>query len=776
MISMKKILLLIAFLCCNLRFQAQITSSNWKAHFAYLDFVDVALSDDNIYIAALNSVFVHNVITNSNIEFTSVDGLSGENITAIHYDANQSAIIIGYENGLVEIVNEITGNVRRLVDIGSQSTISQSDIKINNFFQDGDVLYIATGFGVVEFNLNSGFFGDTFLISNSSDLVSNVLAVGIDNDTILASIAGRGVFMANKDDQNLISESSWTNIQSDVFVDMQSFSGTLIAHKRTADVYTYNNTIFSEVFTNSNSIIDFQVTDNDELTLTYATGSLVLDANFDAQLNIQHLEATDLNSNINISVYLNDEIYFSNSETGFFKTNDLNFGTINKISPDGPELKDAYAIDAYDGDLWIAYGIVSVSYNDAEPPEGIRSNGVDRLRNNEWLNIPFEDFNARSLQSVMIDRRDKNIVYFSSFREGLLKYDNGDLTLYNHNNSNIEAVENTEVPRIFTSNIDNEGNLWLINSRQKNALKQFSTESNGGVNVDFEGLIDTSNVFFDYNFKEIVFDGNDNIYLASFKNGIVVYNKRTEQIRDFADNETQNMPSIDVKALAFDKNGELWIGTISGLRKISSPASIIDSTTAVAESIIFLEDGIAQELLFEQSITDIKVDASNNKWIGTSGGGVFYVSSDGQETIYNFTTENSPLPSNAVNDIAVDDSTGAVFFATNKGLMEFNSNVITAEEDLSVIKIFPNPVRPEYENPTVTIQGLTAGANIKITDIEGNLVYEVQNETFETGGSGSVLWDTKSFNGKKVSSGVYLVLITDAEGVNTSVEKLLIVR
>ena len=102
--------------------------------------------------------------------------------------------------------------------------------------------------------------------------------------------------------------------------------------------------------------------------------------------------------------------------------------------------------------------------------------------------------------------------------------------------------------------------------------------------------------------------------------------------------------------------------------------------------------------------------------------------------------------------------------------------MLTAEEDLSGIKIFPNPVRPEYENPTVTIQGLTAGANIKITDIEGNLVYEVQNETFETGGSGSVLWDTKSFSGKKVSSGVYLILITDAEVINTSVEKLLIVR
>ena len=636
-------------------------------------------------------------------------------------------------------------------------------------------MFIATGFGVVQYNLNSGFFGDTFLISDSSAVVSDVLAVGLIGNTILASISGRGVYVADKTDSNLISESSWTNIQSDVFVDIQAFSEGLIAHKKTAEVFVYDNSIFSSAYVSSASIIDFNVNASNELTLTYATGSLVLNSNFEEQLNIQHLDVTELNSNVIKSIYLNNEIYFSNSGVGFFKTNDLSFENIIKISPDGPELKDAYALDAFDGDLWVAYGSTSVSYNDGEP-NGLRSNGVDRLRNNEWLNIPFEDFNARSLQSVLIDRRDKNIVYFSSFREGLLKYNNGDLILYDHNNSNIEPVENTEVPRVFTSNVDKEGNLWLINSRTENALKQFSTEIDGGINVNFGNLIDTGSIYFNYNFKEMVFDEDNNIYLASFKNGIVVYNKESKQIKDFFDEDSQNMPSTNVKALALDKNGELWIGTTSGLRKISSPASIINTTLAKAESIIFLDEGIAQELLFEQSITDIKVDASNHKWISTSNGGVFYVTPDGQETIYNFTSQNSPLPSNSINDMAIDDSTGAVFFATNKGLMEFNSNITLAKENLSNTKVFPNPLRPEYENSVVTIQGLTAGANVKITDIEGNLIYETQNQTFETGGSGSVLWDTKSFSGNKVSSGVYLILITDAEGSETNVEKLLIIR
>ena len=119
---MKRILFFAIFLSCSLQFNGQITNSNWKAHFAYLDFVDIAVSDENVYIAALNSVFVHNIPTNTNTELTSIDGLSGEDISAIHYNANQSAIIIGYENGLIEVVNEITGSVTTLVDINNQST------------------------------------------------------------------------------------------------------------------------------------------------------------------------------------------------------------------------------------------------------------------------------------------------------------------------------------------------------------------------------------------------------------------------------------------------------------------------------------------------------------------------------------------------------------------------------------------------------------------------------------------------------------------------------
>ena len=389
-----------------------------------------------------------------------------------------------------------------------------------------------------------------------------------------------------------------------------------------------------------------------------------------------------------------------------------------------------------------------------------------------------------------INKVNPNEIYFSSYRGGLLKYDGSNFTLFDETNSNLEKDEQEfvgfsetltsllESTKVYFTAFDQTNNIWVVNSRQRNTIKQFSEDVNGGVSYDFEGVLSIPENRFDfYNFEEFLFDRSDDvIYIATHQNGIIGYELSTLNSIEISSVELQNMPSINVKSLALDKNGELWIGTQSGIRKITNPQSMFRNGNIQAESIIFEQDGIARELLFEQIIWDIKVDDSNNKWIATNDGGVFYVSEDGQETIFNFTTDNSPLPSNTVVNIAIDESTGAVYFATEKGLMEFNSNITNAATDLTGLKVFPNPVRPEYGEVNVTIQGLTAGANVKITDIEGNLVYEMQNETFDTGGSGTIIWDTRTFAGNKVASGVYLLLVTGEDAVETKVEKLLIVR
>ena len=225
-----------------------------------------------------------------------------------------------------------------------------------------------------------------------------------------------------------------------------------------------------------------------------------------------------------------------------------------------------------------------------------------------------------------------------------------------------------------------------------------------------------------------------------------------------------------ITAMEFDNNNRLWIGTAEGLRVSFNPQAMFDEDAQLNVSpIIFLENGVAQELLFQQFITDIKADGAGNVWISTSDSGVFQVNSTGQETLNQFTKDNSPLPSNSVISIEINGQTGEVFFGTTRGLVSFQSRITDAVDNLENVRVFPNPVKPNFSG-VVTIDGLTDDANVKITDVTGNLVYE----DFASGGS--LQWDTRAFGKHKVSSGVYMVLITGKDQIETQVSKIMIIR
>jgi hypothetical protein len=168
-------------------------------------------------------------------------------------------------------------------------------------------------------------------------------------------------------------------------------------------------------------------------------------------------------------------------------------------------------------------------------------------------------------------------------------------------------------------------------------------------------------------------------------------------------------------------------------------------------------------------IVDIAVDGANRKWVAIENGGVFLVAANGQETLYQFSKDNSPLPSNNVTDIEIDGVTGEVFFATDKGMVSFLGTSTQPSDNLADVYVYPNPVRPGFSG-TVKISGLTDKATVKITDIEGNLVHET------TTAGGTIEWDTSAFGKYKVASGVYLIFISSQDGLETNVKKVMIIR
>ena len=134
-----------------------------------------------------------------------------------------------------------------------------------------------------------------------------------------------------------------------------------------------------------------------------------------------------------------------------------------------------------------------------------------------------------------------------------------------------------------------------------------------------------------------------------------------------------------------------------------------------------------------------------------------------------FTAENSPLPSNTINNIAVDGVTGEVYMATDRGIISYRGSATDGGDESDCASVFPNPVRETYTGP-IAITGLVANSEVKITDVSGNLVYRTSSE------GGQAIWNGNDMGGRRASTGVYLVFASDLTGTYKCNTKVLLVR
>jgi len=324
-----------------------------------------------------------------------------------------------------------------------------------------------------------------------------------------------------------------------------------------------------------------------------------------------------------------------------------------------------------------------------------------------------------------------------------------------------------------------------MNSRIDSPLKSYNLDTNQWSSYDFTQII-ADGYNDELGFSDIVVDGNGTKWIGGLNSGLIGFNENggNPLIKKLNDNDTGNLPSPYVKSLAIDNNNHLWIGTIKGLRVLYNTSNFFNTNVAT-QQIVIEEDGIYKELLEQQFISDIKVDGSNNKWVGTIGSGIFYFSQNGQQTIYHFTKNNSPLPSNNINDIALDFVNGVVFIATDKGLVSFDSGGSSTSSTLEDSYVYPNPVRPSFnmDIEKIKISGITDDINIKIIDISGNLVAEANSNVnsryngfnLEVDG-GTAYWNGKNLANRTVSSGVYVVMLSNLDTYETKILKIMIIR
>tara|TARA_A100001234_G_scaffold104524_1_gene91941 strand:- start:1567 stop:3942 length:2376 start_codon:yes stop_codon:yes gene_type:complete len=758
--------------------------SNWNTYFSYNLISSIDNGESVIYFASYNSIFSYDTSSNQIEKFDTLNELSGDEISAFYYSEINNNIVIGYSSGFLQIIDLNLNSIINIYDILNKPTIPPNKKTINNFFQSGDQLLISTGYGVSIYNLNGYEFGDTYYIGDFATQI-NVTSTVIHENFIYASSPDLGILRANIN-SNLIDFNNWQTIY---FGDVQElfYDGENIFFYTDNSIMRINDEEITSILKLENQIININSSDSKFIIIT---DEKCLIYNDQLTQLVYEIDSETYLSGFNEGIIKDNYIYIATNEKGVLIINH-NSGDFSYLKPDGPLENDIFSVETLNNKTWVSYGNYTEYFN----PYPLKFSGLSNYDENlnSWFNISKDSIpeSAVNLNNISINPFNNDNVFISSFEGGILEIEDLNIIeFYDNNNSGLESLSINdplyESVRISDLEFDQNGVLWILNSRIDSPLKSFNLDNNSWNSYDFTEIINDG--FQDeLGFNDIEVDDYGNKWIAGLRSGLIGFNNEsgTNQLRKVFSQDQSNMPSSYVKSIAIDNNNHLWIGTIQGLRVLYNTSNFFDTSVVTTQQIVILEDGIPRELLEQQYISDIEVDGANNKWVATIGSGVFYFSPNGQQTIHHFTKENSPLPSNNINDISINYSNGKVYFATDNGLVSYNTGSTSSSENFSNTYVYPNPVRPEFntEFEKVKITGLTQNVNIKITDIEGNLVAEAQsninsryrNFNLEIDG-GTAFWNGKNLRNRLVSSGVYIIMLSDLDSYETKVLKLMIVR
>ena len=771
------------FLLCSLffsfLFSAQTDySDSWEDLYSYNNVKDIVKVDEVIYALVDNAIFTYDTATEEINKLSSVQGLSGETTSSMHYNKSFQRLFIGYENGLLEVVDN-DGTITISSDIVS---FNQSGRKsINHIKEFNNKLYLSTPFGIVVYDIEKLEFGDTYFIGNNSSSLE-VYQTEIMDGFIYAA-TNDGVFKADLTSNLLIDFNNWEQqFFSRNISKITMFNEQLYVVEGKA-IYKMNGSDLIEEINFTQNITAIK-SSNTYLSVVFNSFAKILDLELNAVFEVS--ATSEFEYTLNNIFTENDSVYLATKEYGILKSRLSLPNSYTEIHPEGPLDNDIFSITAQNNTLWVVYG----GYDDTNTPINNKK-GFSRFNGEQWVNTVFNSSLPSDLVQVTIDPNNENKVYISALgitsnidtkpTGGVLVVENDVITqTYNHLNSSFEPIS-VSLPniniRVSGSAFDNQGNLWATNYETGEELKKLSASGQWS-SIDLSS-IKTNNV---PGLNEVVVDKSNSVWIGTRQNGLYVYNENGNRKKALiTTTNSGNLPDVNVRTIAIDASNRVWIGTNLGMVVYNNASGVFDDSTPNGYPVVINgdENGFGERLLGDQKINSIVIDGAENKWFGTDNGGVIYTNPNGQKTLANFSMKNSPLPSDKIKKIAVDRSLGKVYFATDKGMVAYNSNVAPFGDVLAAVYAYPNPALINHQ--TITIDGrkgthLPKGTNVKILDVAGNLVYETNVLEGQELQGGKVVWNKKNLAGNPVASGIYIVLLSNEDASETAFTKIAIVN
>jgi hypothetical protein len=752
-----------------------IPIGHWRHHLPQNRIIGLTETPDRIIGATEYGLVVLNKKDQSLEVVNKVHGLSDTGISSIGFSSEFNLVIIGYNNGNIDIIrnnDEFLNipDIRRASFPGSKS--------INSILVNNNRAYLSCGFGIVELDLTNFLIRDTYFIGPYGSQI-------IVNDLILTSeyfyaATNAGLLRADALGSNLADFQNWTRL---------TVSGN--ANEEFNLLAEHNGIVFANRALSQTDVLHYltdqgwQVFSPDGENYTGKRFNLISDSGRLLISNPSWLDIFDQNLNLTEridtyhegSVRALDAMYDSNDQLWI---GDHYYGLIRQVSSNnyqklilsGPPTANSFGLASSGEYTWLVPGAISSGGGNAWNVDGIFRFDGFRWRAFDRFQFP-QMASMVDIISIVSHPGNPHRLIAASWGGGIIEVTpEGPGTVYDDSNSPLSRRFGVgDLIRIGGVAFDRNGNLWVVNSESETPLHAMKPDGQW-VSFPNKGIIDNSQILGDIvidrsNQKWVVLRRSSGIYVFRESN---LDNSNDFDARRLTTQENNGgLPSNNVSSLGIDHDGYMWVGTDKGVAVYYAPGRALTGEPFNAQQIIVEQDGFAAILLGTETINSITVDGSNKKWFGTARSGAYLLSADGRETIFHFTAQNSPLPSNNILDIAVNDKTGEVFFATDRGTASFRGLATVAEATHTDVYAYPNPVRPHYHG-YIAIKGLVRNAFVKITDIAGNLVYETIAE------GGQAIWNGKDFNGRRPSTGVYLVFSTNDDGTETMVTKILFIN
>ena len=753
---------------------SQVKIGQWADHLSYYYANAVSKVGNTVYVSNGQGLAKYNAGDNSIEKLTKIEGLSDVGIRTIKKNDYNDVLLVIYNNSNIDAINP-NGTIINISDL-KRKIIPGKKI-INEVYFNGNMAYLACGFGMILIDTDKMEIKETYQIGNGVSYKEIFQVTKTDSAIFAATESGIYYGLLSK---NLSNYQNWLPLNIGItpgpYNGIVNFYGKIIANysARMASNLSMADTLWQYDGTSWAKYPYLTNTENKKMYDYSKYGKLlILDQWGLADYSITGVKGDWITNygydyaSINDGYYENNShFWLADSKYGLIKSNGGYPSSNEKININGPGNNLSNDLAIKDGNLVVAPIYLGATYSFI-----YKTDKPNLFQNKEWSTLSSIPDSIKDINCVSIDPNDKTHIIFGSMGYGVVELKNNQFsTVYNTVNSPMIVYDGSNSLWLTSVNFDKNSNIWAMNSGSSRAV----AVKKGSVwtNLNFD------NIFSKPTISKIIFDKNNQAWMVLARSaGLMVYKDATSLApptnlnTKFLTVAKGNglLPTPDIFSICEDLDGKIWVGTAKGVTVFYNPENVFTSSNFDSQQILIEQDNHVQILLENDVITAIAVDGVNRKWIGTESSGLYCFSPDGQTQIYHFSIENSPIYSNIVRDVVTDETSGDVFIATEKGVQSFRTNVIKGFDDFTNVHAFPNPIKPGFDGK-VYVTGLIDEATVKITDIAGNLVWETKSQ------GGQIEWNLQTFSGTRVASGVYLIYCASSTGDKSATAKLLVVN